>query len=479
MEGKERAMNPRASALLVGGTLVVVVLGSLAFFNRKLPDHPMIQQSGWLDYSHIVGVTPDGQLLASFSGKILCKALHDGSNFGQARLPKNGPLTVSAVSSGKVIAVIPADIMLWPHLVEVGGTKLAGVPKGPIDTTSLGGATLSADHAKLMDSRRVDSIKIWDMTDGRVLRVLPHPWKAGRGLTCVRFMPTADKLACCGLIERKDLDHNSGKYECIHVWDLKTGKAVLTLKTANLWSEYPGSNSVGAAWDIVFSPDGKFVTCGGLDGIHIWDATSGRELVSAPSPVWIGCSPPQTPLWDDVDGREQYNPTSSDGDWRQFTDDSQTLVIGGREGFILWDVLSSKQRGPTIKAKILNHAVTGKRIAATVYDPSSNTSTIKVWDAETGRQLGAFIDGNWSSCSAVQFLDQSNLLAVAQKYDKRIDLWDLSTFTEIGKLDAKEPLVVSHDGKQLFTQSADGRYLVIWDVASLRTQPRSRRFPSE
>jgi WD40 repeat protein len=467
-------MKPRA--LLLGGSLIFVVVLALLFLrdaNRAKPASHQVEPSAWLNYCHIVGETPDGELLASFSGKVWRKAQYEGSNFGEPRLPENGPLIIRAVNSGKVVAAIPADITFWPYLADVGGTKLAAVPKGPIDTAGLGGAKLSAHDAKLMDSRRVDSIAIWNMTEGKNLKVLPHPWKVDRGLTCVRFTPAADKLACCGLIEKKDLDRNTDTYECIHLWDINTGKVILTLKTTNFWSKNWSPKITMAVWDIEFSPDGKLVTCAGLNGIHIWDATSGRELVNSPSPVWSGCNPPQTPLWDDTGGEEQYNPTSSDGDWRQFTDDSHTLVVGGREGFCLWDVLSSKQRGPTFKGKILNHAVSGKRIAATVY---SNISTIKIWNAETGKELGSFTDGNWSSCNAVQFLDQSNLLAVSQKYDKRIDLWDLSTFKQIGSFDGKEPLVVSHDGKQLFTQSADGQSLLRWNVASLRTQQRT---PSE
>src|SRR5437879_3265100 len=62
----------------------------------------LVQQPGWFKYCDVVGITSDGELLASYSGEYWQQALHHGSNGLDAKLPRNGPLNVRAIRTGKI-----------------------------------------------------------------------------------------------------------------------------------------------------------------------------------------------------------------------------------------------------------------------------------------------------------------------------------------------------------------------------------------
>jgi tetratricopeptide (TPR) repeat protein len=111
----------------------------------------------------------------------------------------------------------------------------------------------SPDGKKLASGSVDNTIKIWDVTTGKVLNTLKghesSVWSVG-------FSPDGKKLA-------------SGSVDnTIKIWDVTTGKVLNTLK---------GHESL--VWSVGFSPNGKQLVSGSADNtIKIWEVTTGKVL---------------------------------------------------------------------------------------------------------------------------------------------------------------------------------------------------------
>jgi WD40 repeat protein len=111
----------------------------------------------------------------------------------------------------------------------------------------------SPDGQQLASGSFDNTIKIWDVTTGKVLNTLKghDSWVYGVG-----FSPDGQQLA-------------SGSFDkTIKIWDVTTGKVLNTLK---------GHDS--SVYSVGFSPDGQQLASGSFDKtIKIWDVTTGKVL---------------------------------------------------------------------------------------------------------------------------------------------------------------------------------------------------------
>jgi len=121
------------------------------------------------------------------------------------------------------------------------------------------------------------TVRLWAASDAKELKVLPHPdavWSlavspdgrrvaTGTGGGIARLLPA--------------LIYKTGEDNAIRIWDVESGQLVHTLN---------GHTHVvhGLAWD----PTGKYIVSGGLDKtLRLWDARTGDELCCVNSKGWV------------------------------------------------------------------------------------------------------------------------------------------------------------------------------------------------
>jgi RNA polymerase sigma factor (sigma-70 family) len=205
---------------------------------------------------------------------------------------------------------------------------------------------------------------------------------------------------------------------------------------------------------VAFSPDSKLLATGSWDNvIRIWDAASGRSLRDIhPQEGWV---------WGVA-----------------FSPDGKLLATAGDhrgKKVRLWDVATGKAvrafEGHGDQIRGLSYAPDGKTIASASFD-----GTVRVWDAETGKELRQIAAGEQPTLRSVSFSPDGKLLATTDA-SNTVRLWEAATGKGAGNLIAGQRGVVSaawsKDGKSLVAGSEDGTVYVC-DVAGAKEVLRVR-----
>jgi len=245
----------------------------------------------------------------------------------------------------------------------------------------------------------------------------------------------------------------TGGYDnVLRLWDVTTGR-----KRAELTGHSDRIESVA------FSPDGRAIATGALDGVRLWDvATSlGRTRLDAGKVLAVAYAP-----------------------------NGKALATGGDDNgsVTIWDVPEGKVRArlaglPGDDAVIaLAFSPDGRTLAAATSDyegsasydkrviRSGNGSTITLWDVDASgepkarHRIKAIVEIVW----ALAFSPDGRVLA-AGTGNKEVQLWNLSTAKELPPLRGHRATVhgvaFSPDGKILASGSLD-KTIKLWDVAS-------------
>ncbi len=229
-------------------------------------------------------------------------------------------------------------------------------------------------------------------------------------VSCVTCSPDGNHLLTCGT-------DNSAK-----LWDAATGRLIISFEGHD--------QSVSS---IAFSPDGNYVLTGSDDRTaKLWDATNGREIFTFKghdrSVTSVAFSPDGTHLLTGSDDRTAKLWDASDG--------REILTLMGHKGSV-----SSVAYSPD-----------GIRVLT-----GSDDKTAKLWDGVTGRQLITY-SGHESSISSVAFRPDGTHILTGS-YDRTAKLWDVDTgiekLTLTGHSDAVECVAFSPDSAWIITGSND------------------------
>lgn len=206
-----------------------------------------------------------------------------------------------------------------------------------------------------------------------------------------------------------------------------------------------GSHSIFAA---AFSPDGRTIAAVGSDGfIRLWDAET-RELLGRPfrgSPFRLSSL--------------------------AFSPDGKTLATGGEDSMVrLWNLRSDQplarrfeEEGGKKGIQIENMALSpnGRRLAT-----SNGTGEVLMWDVESGRRFGPPLTGQHMA-----FNSSGSRLTTVDVTGRAVRIWDTATgrLVQQGAIDVHEPMDIdilfSPDGRRVISVQPDGASRV-WDTAT-------------
>jgi WD40 repeat protein len=217
------------------------------------------------------------------------------------------------------------------------------------------------------------------------------------------------------------------------VWDAPSGRELLTL---------PGHTR--DIRSVAYSPDGQRIVTASLDETaKVWDAAKGKELLTLkghPSGISFAA----------------------------FSPDGQRLVTGDYwdgTGHV-WDVAKGKElltlKGHSGGIRSVAFSPDGKRIVTGSYD-----ETAKVWEAASGVEL-LTLNGHRGRVVSVAYSPDGKRI-VTGSYDGTAKLWEAASGVELltlkGHSGGVSPVAFSPDGQRIVTGSGDHTARV-WEAAT-------------
>ena len=495
---------------------------------------------------HVVALAPDAATFVAADldqGTVSIRDAHTGKKL--TTLPGHSAevLAVGYSPDGRFIAAGSADgiVRLW----RASSRKLVHViraHRGAVFATRF-----SADGTRLATLGGDRAVRVWDVSSGRRLRSLPNvhertkaPVVWGEGVAFVgddriAVAPWSREGGVPSAVVAKVFDLSSGKQvgvvndpagptQTVDIDVSPDGKLLVGSHAEGQLQLYRLSDGrqldveqdQGAAFDVEFSRDGRFLATGDVSGFaKIWSVTHGRlrevlTLRGHDNPVgsvsfnrdgirlasW-GAVSGEARVWDvSPAGRGEVLTLpgpQSNPEWHAdiaFTPDGRRLIASsGPPGTVrVWSVRTGKDllrldQGATDRARA--HAVIGidvspdgSRIATAGADGS-----VRIFDADTGKQLLALrhqhcVPNGLCVVNRAVFSPDGSRIATTG-WDATIGIFDARRGRRLRVLRGHKPGGLgtyvaewSRDGTRLISTGHDG--MRIWDVRSGR---QLRAFP--
>ncbi|KAF9056726.1 WD40-repeat-containing domain protein [Rhodocollybia butyracea] len=324
------------------------------------------------------------------------------------------------------------------------GTPLAG------HTSAVESVCFSPNGKQIASASQDKTVCIWDWdghSEGNTVHLVINHAASVRD---VAFAPDRDQIVSgIGEVGISDSGGN-----VVQVWDTRTGKLVIG----------PLKGHTQFIRSVAFSPDGKHILSLSHEAACIWDACTGTEIITIPTPI----------------GTDAYSAA--------FTPNGKQIVVGYNDTLLrIWDV----QTGALVSAPIDGHSgpvlsvsvsPDGMRIAS-----GSGDKTIRVWDAYQELSAALKVDtqyigandqgtaqmyhprytGHTNNVHCVAFSPKGDHIA-SGSWDNTVCVWDACTGTIVtGPLHGHKNRVFciafSPNGEHIVSGSKDTT-IRVWNV---------------
>jgi len=309
--------------------------------------------------------------------------------------------------------------------------------------------SISSDGQLAASGSYNNSVKIWRVSDGRLLHTL---YAHTDSIADVCFSPVENILA------------TAGADTAIMLWQAQRGELIRTLKghkgavnsiafssdgailasgsrdkTVRLWKVADGAPlkafiaHFGAVFSVCFSPDNQILASGGYDNkINLWNVTTGRLITTLKGHF-----------------KDVYSVS--------FSPDGKTLASGSDDHTIrLWDVAGHTElrvlKGHSGSVFSVTFAPDGATLASAGHD-----NAVRLWDVKDSSVVMTFL-GHSGSIRALSFHPNGNILASAG-FDRSVRLWKVGAsqniFTRKNHLGPVYSICFSPDGQTLASGGFD------------------------
>lgn len=324
----------------------------------------------------------------------------------------------------------------------------------------------SADGKTLTSGGEDESVRVWDMASGRLLRKLPGPpWHFPSGI----LTRSADgaTLAAAGYAQAG-----------IALWDVASAKE----------RRLPVDGD-GELVPLGFSADGRTLAVAQRSAVHLLDVASGRARVPPLAhKQYVSClvfsldgktvatadghSPDRVLLWDVATGKET-GLIQAKGEVRTlaFSPDDLTLAIAGPDNVRLWELTGKERASLPLPPRDTNvygrpsvaFSPDGKILAA-----GGDGRPLLLWDVASRKELRR-LQAGWLTRKLLFAPDGRTLATTTHN---AIRLWDVATGNERhlrdGHTGEVNTVAFSPDGRSIVSGSYNDRTVRVWDAATGR-----------
>ena len=274
---------------------------------------------------------------------------------------------------------------------------------------------ISSDGQTIVSAGLDNTIRLWDLPTGQLLRVLSG---------------NSSLFYSLALSPDGQIIVSGSRDKTIRIWDFETGQELYHLKGH--------TREVDA---LAISQDSQTIVSGSRDKtIRVWNLPTGQELR-----IFKGHT------------GEVYSVAISP--------DGQKIVSGSQDNTIkVWDLQLGEElltlRGHTDELRSVAISLDGQKIVS-----GSRDNTIKVWDLQLGEEL-LTLRGHLSSVQSVAISSDGQTI-VSGSRDNTVRMWQLTTGKQIRCLRRHKDLVrsvdISPDGQTIVSGSRDNT-IKVWGM---------------
>ena len=438
---------------------------------------------GHTDIINDATFSPDGKKLVSASRDETLR-IWDVTTGRSLHILKGhiGEVTFTIISpNGKRIASVSMDktLRIWDATTGQCLHTLEG------HTAEIYYATFSPDGEKIVSASMDNTLRIWDVASGHCLHTLKghtdevntakyshdgkrivsaskdntiRIWDATTGYCYDTLVGHSKEVLFATFSQDGKRVVSSSNDRTIRIWDVTKGNCFHTIETNSAYNEYYELGLLGSVYFTTsFSHDGRNIISTDGKTRCIWDVNTGRCLntLNKPKGCFHAYGQHQVYSPDGKKNVEAYYFWAGPNQWADYLE--------------IWDVstvrwlLDMELKGHTGHVYNITFSIDGKRIVT-----ASEDSTLRVWDAITGRCL-SIIHVQTNDVQSIAFSPNGRQIVGA--IGDKLHLWSVSSgrciLTMNGHTSHIKYSGFSTDGKKIVSTSED-RSLRVWDAFSGR-----------